>query len=95
MKSNNKSPLSNVENKNVTDSGPPSWKEIKGHIIAGAVAGSATSLITCPLDVVKTRMQYLPILKEHMKNGMNDGGQNGMLYTLTKLKESQNKSTPV
>lgn len=62
---------------------PPSWNDIKKHILAGAIAGSATSLITCPLDVVKTRMQYLPILKEQMM----EGHKSGMLYNLTKLKE--------
>ena len=65
---------------------PPTWNEIKRHILAGAIAGSTTSLITCPLDVVKTRMQYLPILKEHM-NEMKDGRPNGMLYNLTKAKD--------
>lgn len=62
---------------------PPTWNEIKRHILAGAIAGSTTSLITCPLDVVKTRMQYLPILKEQM-NGMKDGRSAGMLYNLIK-----------
>lgn len=68
-------PNSTVE----SDKLPPTWKEIKRHILAGAIAGSTTSLITCPLDVVKTRMQYLPILKEKMK----EGGKTGMLYNLT------------
>lgn len=75
--------------------GPPSWNEIKKHILAGAIAGSTTSLITCPLDVVKTRMQYLPILKEQMKDSLKEGNRNGMLYTLTKLQENQNKGAPV
>lgn len=68
------------ENENVNSvSSPPSWNEIKKHILAGAVAGSTTSLITCPLDVVKTRMQYLPILREQMM----EGNKTGMLYNLT------------
>ena len=44
--------------KNVNSvSSPPSWNEIKKHILAGAVAGSTTSLLLGPLDVVKTRMR--------------------------------------
>lgn len=38
----------------------PEWtNDISKHFIAGACAGSTTSLITCPLDVIKTRMQTL------------------------------------
>ena len=59
---------------------PPTWSDIKKHILSGAIAGSTTSLITCPLDVVKTRMQYLPILREQMM----EGNKSGMLYNLTK-----------
>ena len=72
-----------LNNNSTTESSPPTWHEIKHHILAGAVAGSMTSLITCPLDVVKTRMQYLPILKEHM-NDVRDGQRTGMLYNLNK-----------
>lgn len=74
------------------DQQPPTWNEIKRHILAGAIAGSTTSLITCPLDVVKTRMQYLPILKEHM-NGMKDGRSTGMLYNLTKSQTNNSQKT--
>lgn len=75
-----------VEEKPVDESKlPPSWNEIKQHILAGAIAGSTTSLITCPLDVVKTRMQYLPILKEKMM----EGARNGMLYNLTRSQEGE------
>lgn len=63
----------------------PSWQEMKRHIIAGATAGSMTSLITTPLDVVKTRMQYLPILKKHIKEGST-----GMF---SKLNANQDKSS--
>jgi solute carrier family 25 (mitochondrial folate transporter), member 32 len=62
---------------------PPTWKEIKNHILAGAFAGSMTSLITCPLDVVKTRMQYLPILKEQMNGAKEGQAPRGMLHNLT------------
>lgn len=83
---NNKSETTEKQQKTILkkeNGQPPTWNEIKRHILAGAIAGSSTSLITCPLDVVKTRMQYLPILKEHM-NGMKDGRTTGMLYNLTK-----------
>jgi solute carrier family 25 (mitochondrial folate transporter), member 32 len=36
------------------------WK----HIVAGSMAGASTSFITCPLDVVKTRLQNQSIPKE-------------------------------
>ena len=80
-------PTENIPKIDINDH-PPTWNEVKRHILAGAIAGSTTSLITCPLDVVKTRMQYLPILKEHM-NGMKDGRPTGMLYNLTKSKGEQ------
>lgn len=68
----------------------PSWPEVKRHIIAGAAAGSMTSLITCPLDVVKTRMQYLPILRDQMKQG-----NKGMLANLTSAQSNnQSKQRP-
>lgn len=77
-----------------SDKLPPSWKEIKRHILAGAIAGSTTSLITCPLDVVKTRMQYLPILRETMLK--EEGGKRkvGMLYNLTGGDDVKQKQKP-
>lgn len=66
---------------------PPNWIELRKHIFAGAIAGSMTSLITCPLDVVKTRMQYLPILREQIKDG-----NVGMLHNLTKNKNTSKDS---
>ena len=47
-----------------------------------------TSLITCPLDVVKTRMQYLPILKDQIK-----GGERGMLASLQESNKNKNFSS--
>lgn len=41
--------------------------DVKKHFIAGACAGSTTSMITCPLDVIKTRMQTIVPIDEHTK----------------------------
>ncbi len=81
--------MSNSTKEKEIDLTKPSWNEIKRHIIAGAVAGSMTSLITCPLDVVKTRMQYLPILKDQMR----EGGR-GMLANLQDANKAANQPRP-
>lgn len=39
----------------------PPW----GHLFAGAAAGTCAALVTCPLDVLKTRLQS----SEHTKIG--------------------------
>lgn len=69
----------------------PTWTDLRRHIVAGAVAGCMTSLITCPLDVVKTRMQYLPILNRHMKE---NGASGGMLSNLAKDEPSRAQPRP-
>ena len=47
----------------MADKGSIDWKEWRRAVLAGAGAGCATAFVTCPMDVVKTRLQSQSIPK--------------------------------